>query len=112
MGEFISQVKKEVTSINDNRYLLLWPIEEGTDYSNLYTFVNTISAVASEHQLLASSGLNPSVMCRGASAYRYLLDVHGSEFHFPAFNYEQLRTHEASAASLYTNQPLFYSRVQ
>ena len=54
VNEFVEQVRKESESINGDRYLLLWPIEEGTDYSNLYTFVNSLAAAASENKILAS----------------------------------------------------------
>ena len=52
--QFIQQVTQEVEAYHGKRYLLLWPIESTTDYSNMYSFLNKISSYTASSQLTAA----------------------------------------------------------
>ena len=104
MPELRAILASEVDQVNDNRYLLLWPLLGANPMSQIDLFLTTIAPVAASQNIVLSL----------SSFYRYLLDVNGAnkERLWPVFNWERIQVQSVAANGLYSAQPLLHRRHQ
>lgn len=97
-------LSSEVDQVNDNRYLLLWPLLGANPMRQIDVFLTTLAPVAAANNVVLSL----------SSFYRYLLDVNGAnkERAWPVHNWERIQVQSVVANGLYSAQPLLHRRHQ
>ena len=97
-------LSSEISQVNDNRYLLLWPLLGESPIMQIDIFLTTLASQAEGYDIV------PSL----SSLYRYLLDVNGAnkDRKWPVHAWDRLQLRSVTASGLYASQPLLHQRLQ
>lgn len=111
MDQLIAELRAETQSMNDGRYLLLWPLLGETPMAKIAQFVSVLNQHASKN-VVASWTWYCSVTRSVSSFSQYLTACNAIASAWPVRTFNFVQVHFDYMNDLYSSQPLLHWRYQ